>query len=126
MDWSYGRGLRYGEVMGCGTGVAGAAVAGAVIVGLVAGLGGMSAAMRTAPTRALLDRLLPAPGSGPNEQTRAAGWFRSELQATTRDGRRFRAVVAGKGDPGYAATAVMLGQSALCLVQDELPHRAGR
>jgi short subunit dehydrogenase-like uncharacterized protein len=23
MDWSYGRGLRYGEVMGCGTGVAG-------------------------------------------------------------------------------------------------------
>jgi short subunit dehydrogenase-like uncharacterized protein len=124
-DWSYGRGLRYGEVMGCGKGAAGAATAAAVTIGLVAGFGGMSVAMRTAPTRALLDRLLPAAGSGPSAETRAAGWFRSELQATASGGRRLSAVVAGKGDPGYAATAVMLGQSALCLAEDELPDRAG-
>jgi short subunit dehydrogenase-like uncharacterized protein len=124
-DWSYGRGLRYGEVMGCGKGLAGAAVAGGATVGLVAALGGINAAMTTAPTRALLDRVLPAPGSGPSAETRSAGWFRSELHATANGGRRFRAVVAGKGDPGYAATAVMLGQSGLCLAEDALPDRAG-
>ena len=123
--WSYGRGLRYGEVMGCGKGIGGAATASAVSVGLVAALAGMSAAMRAEPTRALLDRLLPAPGTGPSAAARAAGWFRSELHATATGGRRLRAVVAGKGDPGYAATAVMLGESALCLAEDELPDRAG-
>ena len=124
-DWSYGRGLRYGELMGCGRGVRGAAAAGGVTAGLVGALAGISAAMTTAPTRALLDRVLPAPGSGPSAATRAAGWFRSELHAVASGGRRFRAVVAGPGDPGYAATAVMLGESALCLAEDALPDRAG-
>ena len=124
-DWSYGRGLRYGELMGCGRGVRGAAAAGGVTAGLVGALAGMSAAMTTAPTRALLDRVLPAPGSGPSAAARAAGWFRSELHAVASGGRRFRAVVAGPGDPGYAATAVMLGESALCLAEDALPDRAG-
>jgi short subunit dehydrogenase-like uncharacterized protein len=124
-DWSYGRGLRYGELMGCGRGVRGAAAAGGVTVGLVGALAGISAAMTTAPTRALLDRVLPAPGSGPSAATRAAGWFRSELHAVASGGRRFRAVVAGSGDPGYAATAVMLGESALCLAEDATGDRAG-
>ena len=124
-DWSYGRGLRYGELMGCGRGVRGAAAAGGVTVGLFGALAGISAAMTTAPTRALLDRVLPAPGSGPSAASRAAGWFRSELHAVASGGRRFRAVVAGPGDPGYAATAVMLGESALCLAEDATGDRAG-
>jgi len=35
--------------------------------------------------------------------------------------------VAGDGDPGYAATAVMFGEAALCLAgrADDLPDRAG-
>jgi short subunit dehydrogenase-like uncharacterized protein len=35
--------------------------------------------------------------------------------------------VAAQGDPGYAATSVMLGESALCLAldADRLPARAG-
>jgi len=124
-DWSYGRGLRYGELMGCGRGVRGAAAAAGVTAGLVGALAGISAAMTTAPTRALLDRVLPAPGSGPSAASRAAGWFRSELHAVASGGRRFRAVVAGPGDPGYAATAVMLGESALCLAEDATGDRAG-
>ena len=124
-DWSYGRGLRYGELMGCGRGVRGAAAAGGVTAGLVGALAGISAAMTTAPTRALLDRVLPAPGSGPSAATRAAGWFRSELHAVASGGRRFRAVVAGPGDPGYAATAVMLGESALCLAEDATARPRG-
>jgi short subunit dehydrogenase-like uncharacterized protein len=122
-DWSYGRGLRYGEVMGAGRGPAGAVTA----AGVAAGLLGAMAAMSFAPTRALLDRVLPAPGSGPGEEARRKGWFRSVLDAAAEDGRRYRATAAGPGDPGYAATAVMLGESALALALDgeRLPDRAG-
>jgi short subunit dehydrogenase-like uncharacterized protein len=37
------------------------------------------------------------------------------------------ATVAAQGDPGYAATSVMFGESALCLALDDgrLPERAG-
>jgi short subunit dehydrogenase-like uncharacterized protein len=122
-NWAYGRSLRYGEVMGTGRGPGGALAAVAVTGGLAAGLGAMS----FAPTRALLDRVLPAPGTGPGEETRRSGWFRSVVDAGTEDGRRYRATVAGQGDPGYAATAVMLGESALALALDgdRLPDRAG-
>jgi short subunit dehydrogenase-like uncharacterized protein len=122
-DWAYGRGLRYGEVMGCGRGIPGAATATAVTVALA----GFAAAMSLPPTRSLLDRVLPEPGTGPGEQTRTRGWFRMEVDATTESGRRYRATAAGRGDPGYAATAVMLGETALGLVldSDRLPDRAG-
>lgn len=122
-DWAYGSAMRYGEVMGCGRGPLGAATA----AGVTAGLAGFVAAFSAAPTRRLLDRVLPAPGSGPSAQTREKGWFRSVVDATTATGRRYRATVAGPGDPGYAATAVMLGESglALALDGDRLPTRAG-
>ncbi|WP_233517604.1 saccharopine dehydrogenase family protein [Geodermatophilus marinus] len=122
-DWAYGRGLRYGEAMGCGRGPLGAASAVALTTGLAAGL----AAMSLPPARALLDRVLPAPGSGPGERTRSRGWFRMEVDAQTESGRRYRATAAGPGDPGYAATAVMLGQAVLALAGDgdRLPERAG-
>jgi short subunit dehydrogenase-like uncharacterized protein len=32
---------------------------------------------------------------------------------------------AAKGDPGYAVTAVMMSESALCLALDQLPDRFG-
>ena len=123
LDWAYGRSLRYGEVMGCGTGPAGAVTAAAV----TAGLGGLLAGMTIPPTRMLLDRLLPAPGAGPSEATRRKGRFRMVVDATTESGRRYRATAAGPGDPGYAATAVMLGESglALALDGDRLPARTG-
>jgi short subunit dehydrogenase-like uncharacterized protein len=121
LGFAYGRDLRYGERMGTGTGPVGAAAAYGTTAGLAAVVAGFSAA----PTRALLDRVLPKPGSGPSAEARARGWFRMDLAATTTTGRRYTAVVAGKGDPGYAATAVMLGQSGLCLALDPLPDRAG-
>ena len=121
LDFAYGRSLSYGESMGLGTGPVGAVAA----VGVTAGLVGLLAGMSTAPTRAVLDRVLPKPGEGPSEQARAAGWFRMDIEAATESGRRYHAKVAGQGDPGYAATAVMLGESGLCLALDELPDRAG-
>jgi short subunit dehydrogenase-like uncharacterized protein len=71
--------------------------------------------------------VLPEPGTGPGEPTRARGWFRMEVDATTGSGRRYRATAAGQGDPGYAATAVMLGETVLGLALDgdRLPDRAG-
>jgi len=122
-DWGYGRGLRYGEVTGCGRGPLG----GVTAAGLTAGLAGTLAAMAFPPTRALLDRVLPAPGSGPDAATREKGRFRMVVDAETEHGRRYRATAAGTGDPGYAATAVMLGESALALAVDgdRLPDRVG-
>lgn len=121
--WAYGRGLRYGEVAGTGRGVGGALGA----FGVSAGMGLAAAAFAVPPARALLDRMLPDAGTGPDEETRRSGWFRMELRALTAAGERYEAVAAGPGDPGYAATAVMLGESALALAldQDRLPDAAG-
>ncbi|MBB2922728.1 trans-acting enoyl reductase family protein [Cellulomonas cellasea] len=121
--WAYGRSLRYGEVMGVGRGARGAAAA----LGVTAARGLLPAAMAFPPTRVLLDRALPAPGTGPSEETRAQGWFRMQTDAITTSGRRYRAVAAAQGDPGYAATAVMIGEAglALALDRDRLPDRAG-
>ncbi len=122
-EWAYGRGMRYGEAMSAGRGITGAFTAAGITTGLAAAFG----AMAFGPTRALVDRVLPAPGSGPSESARERGWFRMVVDADTEGGRHYRATVKGKGDPGYAATAVMLGQVALGLALDEdrLPDRAG-
>ncbi|GAA4847662.1 saccharopine dehydrogenase NADP-binding domain-containing protein [Actinomycetospora corticicola] len=121
--YSYGKGLRYGEVMATGAGPVGAVTAGAV----TAGLGAMLAGFATPGARQLLDRVLPKPGEGPSEKTRRTGWFRHDLDAVTTTGAHYTARVSGSGDPGYAATAVMLGESVLCLALDgdRLPSRTG-
>ena len=122
-DWAYGRRFRYQETMGTGGGPLGAARAGA----LTGGLGVMMGAMTFGPSRAALDRVLPKPGQGPSEKTRNRGHFRMEIHARTTSGARYVATVAGKGDPGYAATAVMFGEAGLSLALDgdRLPARSG-
>ncbi|WP_323132336.1 saccharopine dehydrogenase family protein [Kineococcus indalonis] len=119
---AYGPRLRYREVVAL-TGPA-APVGAFAVTGVLAALAG---ALSLRPARPLVDRLLPAPGSGPGERTRRSGRFRVELDARTGQGRRYRTTVAAQGDPGYAATAVMLGESALALALDgeHLPDAAG-
>lgn len=92
-------------------------VAGLGAVGVAAGLA------RLAPTRALLRRVLPAPGEGPDEATRARSRF-----AVTFLGRAGAELVTTRvsgGDPGYDETARMLGEAALSLAFDAGPDRAG-
>jgi short subunit dehydrogenase-like uncharacterized protein len=122
-DWAYGRTFRYGEEMAYGSDVLAPARAAAVNAGLLAGL----AAFAFGPTRAVVDRLLPKPGEGPSEETRRNGHFTVEVRSRTTSGATYSAVVAASGDPGYQATAVMLGESALALVhdRDRLPDRTG-
>ena len=122
-DWAYGSRFRYREVMGFGSGSLAAVQAGAV----AGGVGALVAGLALTPTRAVLDRVLPSPGEGPNEQQRDAGFFRIEIHARTSSGARYVCRVAAQGDPGYKATAVMFGESALSLALDgdRLPARAG-
>jgi short subunit dehydrogenase-like uncharacterized protein len=125
LDYRYGRTFRYREVTGLGTGPEAAAKGAA----LAAGLGGMTALLGNSVTGGLADkavsRAVPKPGEGPDEESRRRGFFRMEIHTRTTDGSRYVERVAAQGDPGYAATSVMLGQAGLSLAHDALPERAG-
>ena len=122
-DWAYGRRFDYHETMAMGGGLPGRAKATAVSGGLGAAMAGMA----FPPTRKVLDRVLPDPGEGPSAEARAKGFYNIDIHARTSSGARYVCHAAAQGDPGYAATAVMLGEAALCFVQDadKLPDRAG-
>jgi short subunit dehydrogenase-like uncharacterized protein len=121
--WAYGRRLRYREVVGFGRGWRAPLLAAGMAAGIAVALG----AMHVGPARAVLGRLLPAPGEGPDRRRRERGHFRFDLHAATVTGERYRVRFAARGDPGYAATSVMMGESALALVVDRaaLPDAAG-
>ena len=120
---AYGSRFRYREVMSAGSGPLAPARAGAI----VAALGGLVAGMSFGPTRKLLDKVLPSPGEGPSEKTQRRGFYEIAIHGRTTSGRRYVSRVVQKGDPGYAATAVLLGESALCLAldADRLPQGGG-
>jgi short subunit dehydrogenase-like uncharacterized protein len=118
---AYGPRFRYREVMSVGHSPAAPVLAGAVSLGLGVLAGGMA----LPPTRILLDRVLPKPGDGPSERVQENGHFRIAVHTRTSTGARYVATVAAKGDPGYAATAVMLGESALALGLDPLDSPGG-
>ena len=121
--WAYGRRFRYREVTGFGAGPAAPMLGAAVSATLKAAEAGLA----FGPSRTLLGRLLPAPGQGPSEKTRRTGLFRIQIHTRTSAGARYLGTIEAQGDPGYAATSVMLGESALCLAldRDHLPDRAG-
>ena len=121
--WAYGRRFRYREVTGFGAGPLAAAQAAAVATAMK----GATAALAFRPSRALAGQLAPMLGEGPSEKTRRTGYFRIQIDGRTSAGARYLAKVEARGDPGYAATSVMLAESALCLALDgdRLPGRAG-
>ena len=121
--FAYGRGFRYRETMATGSGVTGLAKATAV----VGGLGAMTGALAVPPIRSALGRFIPSAGEGPSDEARAKGFFKVGIHARTPSGHRYVCRIEAQGDPGYAATAVMFGEAALCLAgdRDALPDRAG-
>src|SRR5215470_12993931 len=121
--WAYGRRFRYREVTGFGTGPAAPLLGGAAAAALKA----VQAGLAFGPSRTLLTQVLPKPGQGPGEKTRRTGYFRLQIHTRTATGAKYLATIEARGDPGYAATSVMLGESALCLAldRDRLPDRAG-
>jgi short subunit dehydrogenase-like uncharacterized protein len=119
--YAYGRGFRYREVISTGS----SALSPLRAAGIKLGLGGLMAGLGFGPTRAVLDRVLPAPGTGPGEKSRTAGFFSHKTFTTTASGKRLAVRFRMKGDPGYAATTVMLAECALALVAGEVTAPGG-
>lgn len=120
LGYPWGREFRCSEVLPTGGGLGGAAVAGAVTAGLGVGAG----AMALGPVRAALRRFaVPALSDGPTREQVAGGHFTVRVlgRGTATDGPFVvECEVAADRDPGYGATAQLLGESAMCLVSGEI------
>jgi short subunit dehydrogenase-like uncharacterized protein len=116
-DWAYGRRFRYTECQSLGSSVV-APVASAVATGVGAAVTGLGSRYLDRVPEKLVERILPKSGSGPSERTRERGHYTVETYTTTSTGARYRATMSQKGDPGYKATSVLLGESALALALD--------
>lgn len=117
LEWAYGRTFRYAENMSVGSSVV-APVAAAVSTAVSAAVLGLGSRYFDKLPRGLVERVLPKPGTGPSERARENGHYRVETYTTTTTGARYRATMAQKGDPGYKATAVLLGECGLALAMD--------
>lgn len=113
--------ISYQECMSTGRGARGL-VQSALVTGL---LGGGVTAMSWGPMRRFAQRwMFPKPGEGPGQTTRDQGYFVSRLVATGSEGA-VHVMIRGQGDPGYAATSRMLGESAICLARDQIEGPSG-
>jgi short subunit dehydrogenase-like uncharacterized protein len=113
LNWGYGRRLRYTETLSMGSTVAApmfATLSGLTITG-AARLGGTY--LRLLPP-GLLETMLPA-GAGFDQGDR--GYYKVETYTTTTRGQRYVATMSQQGDPGYSATATLIGVSALTLAR---------
>lgn len=119
LGYPWGREFRCSEVVPTGRGLGGAAVASAIAAGLGLGTVGMS----MGPVREGLSRFVfPAPGEGPTRAQTERGHFTVRVfgRGTATDGPFVVASEIGADrDPGYGATAKMLGEAAMCLVREE-------
>ena len=121
LDYPWGRDFRCTGVIPTGAGPVGALRA----AGITAGLGLFAAGMSLGPVRSGLRRwVFPAPGEGPSRDRIESGSFAFRFvgTGTDEDGSAFRVEsrVAAQRDPGYGATAWMLGEAAMCLVDEDV------
>jgi short subunit dehydrogenase-like uncharacterized protein len=122
LGWAYGRRFRYLETASMGSSPVAPAMA-AMTNATITGASRLGGAYLTMFPPGLLEGLIPKP----NGDGAPRGHYRVETYATTTSGARYVASMAQDGDPGYAATAVLLGESALALANDSerLPDRRG-
>ena len=97
----------------------------AVAGGLAAGFATFGAVALTGPGRALLAKLLPAQGEGPNVDPANPGFYIIEFTGQTADGEKVHTRLEGDGDPGYGSTSKMLAESAVCLALDDVSVDGG-
>ncbi len=122
LGWVYGRQFRYTETSSTGSSPVAPAIA-AMTNATITGTSRLGGAFLRMVPQGLLEGLVPRPtGAGSQD-----GDYRVETYAKTTSGARYVASMAQRGDPGYAATAVLLGESALTLAldRDRLPDRCG-
>jgi len=117
LGWAYGPRFRYAENMSVGSSVV-APVAAALGTAANAAILGLGSRYFNKLPRGVLERIAPKPGTGPSERARENGHYRVETYTTTTSGARYRATMAQRGDPGYKATSVLLGECGLALALD--------
>jgi short subunit dehydrogenase-like uncharacterized protein len=117
LDYAYGRRFEYAEQMSLGRSIA-APVAAAMATGGNAAAVGLGSRFFHRLPRKLVERVAPKPGTGPSERAREQGHYTVETYTTTTTGARYRTTMSQKGDPGYKATSVLLGESGLALALD--------
>jgi len=88
-------------------------------------LAGFAAAMKRPGLRAKLQARAPKPGEGPSQEKRQRGHWRIRFLAEDGADKLLYIVGDDHGDPGYASTSKMLGESALCLAYDRLDADGG-
>jgi short subunit dehydrogenase-like uncharacterized protein len=120
LSYPWGREFQCTEVVPTGDGLGGAAGA-SLIAG---GIGLFTAAMSVGPIRSGLRRFVfPDPGEGPTSEEAENGSFRIRVlgRGTNVDGPfTVEAEFGADLDPGYGATARMLGEAGICLLRDEV------
>jgi short subunit dehydrogenase-like uncharacterized protein len=125
LGFAYGREFRYSESLCVGPGLQG--LIGAALVSTAFGLG--ATAMAIKPLRRMAQRHFGEQSRGPNREQRERGHFRFHLIADGTDEQgqpmQLRGRIVGVGDPGYHATAMMLGESARSLAYDSLDSPGG-
>lgn len=126
LGYAYGRRFRYAEYMSVGPSVLAPVTSAATTAAIAASAAFGSRFFKFLP-RKLVERVAPKPGTGPSEEVRENGYYRVETYTTTSTGARYVATMSQKGDPGYKATAAMLGECglALALDRDKLPEIYG-
>nr|WP_206335614.1 saccharopine dehydrogenase NADP-binding domain-containing protein [Natronolimnobius sp. AArcel1] len=120
LEYPWSREFECTEVVPIGPGLVGLVGASAVS----AGLGLATAALTFHPTREALRRFaFPEPGEGPTKEEIENGYFTIRVlgRGTATDGPFVvESRISADQDPGYGATAKMLGEAALCLVCDRI------
>lgn len=119
LGYPWGREFRCTEVVPTGKGISGAATAGGITAGFVLA----KAAMSNNTIRQGLQRFVfPEPGTGPSEAEIESGHFVVRLigRGVGKDGHfSVSCKIGAARDPGYGATAQMLGEAAICLLRGE-------
>jgi Uncharacterized conserved protein len=119
LDYPWGREFRCRESIPTGDGVGGAAAA----TGLSAGMRLVTTALSVDPVReAMREYVFPDQGEGPTAEEAKEGRFQIGVlgRGTAPEGKFVvEGTFAADRDPGYGATAQMLGESAVALLQDD-------
>lgn len=120
LGYPWGREFRCSEVIPTGGGLLGTLEASAI----AGGLGLFTTAMSVGPLRSGLSRyVFPDPGEGPTWEAATDGYFSIRLlgQGIATDGSfTVEAEFGADRDPGYGATAQMLGEAAVSLARDDV------
>ncbi|MBL8485991.1 MAG: saccharopine dehydrogenase NADP-binding domain-containing protein [Rhodocyclaceae bacterium] len=101
LGFPYGRDFVYDEMIFTGPGPKGEALAQAI---------GADNSLASADG--------PKPGEGPSREERESGYYDVLFVGEDPAGHRLRVGVTGDRDPGYGSTSRMIGEAALCLLEE--------